>query len=479
MKKRYLGIDFGNEGVSVALISSFLGRRKVEGVGFSPYIYVEGMSQDDIVLEALRKALEVGGRNGSKGAKVIVSIPLSEVFIREIKLPKASRSQQRRILELGEIERYVPTEANDLSFSFYPVRDLGKGEISALLLAARRRVVDRYVGYVRALGLDPDIVTSKALGIVEWYNSLNKDSSDPVIVLEPDGEIMEMVVIRRNSVLLKRTISMEDEEALKRELNISFGYLERDGLSPKEVYILGPDKGSLEEFISKALGLPVLKPKGWAIQKKADEDGFRWTGTLGIAMLGFKPASKVANLLERTRDGRKGRIVAIFLVGLYLAANLWGYLELNGRIEAKRRMLSELTKEYKSLEPTFIALSSSNPQGIGQRIGTVRYGAAWLRILLELSKLAPRGIWLTDISMEWEKGVSIRGRALDEPSLTSFLEALGNSDIIKDVELKFAGQGITEGKQVVDFQITFVPKGMEKKVAGTSTRRSLEQGVER
>lgn len=476
LRKRYLGIDFGNEGVRVALVSSFLRRRKLEGLGFAPYIQVEGMKDGDTKVEALRKALEMAGPNGFKGAKVVVSIPLSDVFMKEIKLPKTSRSQQRRMLELGEIGRHVPMDVNEILFSFYPVGDMRGKDVSVLLVAARKDVVDKYVGCVRAVGLNPDIVTSKAMGIIEWHGRIKGGPQAPVAIVEPDGDLMDMVVVRGRSVVLKRTIPLGDEDVLRDELGISFGYLEREGLSPKAIYILGPHGGPLEGILPQISDALLLSPIGWPFVKDGkDEEGLRWVGTIGLALLGEKPSSKVANLVERVKEGKRTRTIAIFLVGLYLLANIWGYVEMNGRIEGKRRRLSALNREYKALEPTFIALSGSNSQMGSSQIGTTRYGAVWLRILLELSKLAPRGVWLTDISMEKEKGISVRGRALDEPSLTSFLEALGSSKIIRDVELKFAGQGLAEGKQVVDFQITFVAEGMERKAVGTIQRGSMEE----
>lgn len=74
-------------------------------------------------------------------------------------------------------------------------------------------------------------------------------------------------------------------------------------------------------------------------------------------------------------------------------------------------------------------------------------------VVTVLTNLAPTQLWLTGVTAERGKPLTLRGTALNSASVTTYLGALGKQSRMRDVALVFATNGLVETTPVVNFSI--------------------------
>jgi Tfp pilus assembly protein PilN len=90
-------------------------------------------------------------------------------------------------------------------------------------------------------------------------------------------------------------------------------------------------------------------------------------------------------------------------------------------------------------------------------------------VVLVTSEVPP-GLWITGISVERGKSLSIRGTATSSQAVATYLDKLGRSERLRDVRLVFSNNATIEERQVVQFSIASFPVG-NLPLSEPSTRR--------
>jgi general secretion pathway protein L len=111
------------------------------------------------------------------GEKVILAVPPSLLFMREVDLPLTDRKKAREILPL-ELKGEVALDHEDLVFEALP---LGAGKTLAIWSSQSR--LGQLIGQLAEKGLEPQIVTA---ALFSWQHLLPADTSLPLALT--DGE---------------------------------------------------------------------------------------------------------------------------------------------------------------------------------------------------------------------------------------------------------------------------------------------------
>ena len=80
-------------------------------------------------------------------------------------------------------------------------------------------------------------------------------------------------------------------------------------------------------------------------------------------------------------------------------------------------------------------------------------------VLKVISGSTPANLWLSAVSFERGKPFTIRGTALDDASVQTYLANLANLDRFRDVKLVFANNAMIESTSVIQFSISGVAVG--------------------
>lgn len=164
-----VGLDIGSKTIKIAELqkegdSYSLSASGIIGYTGSP---IEKMTDEKEIaaLAAIIKKLHSETGAGSKD--VAISLPEPQVFTRTIKFPMLTEAEIASAVK-WEAEQYIPIPINEAIIQHTILRRNEKAtppEVSVLLVAAPRVVVEKYIKVVTTAGLNPVVVETELLAL--------------------------------------------------------------------------------------------------------------------------------------------------------------------------------------------------------------------------------------------------------------------------------------------------------------------------
>lgn len=181
--KPILGLDISHTGIKVMSIDPK--KWVVQGYGsidLEPLRVKESLEvQDKPYLTDNIKLLMNEKIIGSMNSKrVAVAVPTARSFSRTFALPSAAEKTLREAVML-EAEQYIPIPASSLYID-YQVIERNKKEITVLMSAMTRVVIDNIVASVEAAGLQPILVEPSILSVGRVLTATERGDLPTVVV---------------------------------------------------------------------------------------------------------------------------------------------------------------------------------------------------------------------------------------------------------------------------------------------------------
>lgn len=156
--KPLVGVDVSTTGIKIMAINPH--KMAVLGYGsidLDPQkVQVSLAKGDDYLFEGLKKLMSGKVIGHLPSRHVAVSVPTSRTYSRTIQLPIAAENNLESALQL-EVEQYVPISASEL-YTDYMVIDRNKENVTVLMSAVPKRIVDSIVSSCQKAELEPVIV---------------------------------------------------------------------------------------------------------------------------------------------------------------------------------------------------------------------------------------------------------------------------------------------------------------------------------
>jgi general secretion pathway protein L len=186
---------------------------------------------------AIRMALDAISRPLQRDRfDVILSLPRSEVLVRQIELPVAARSQIERALAF-ELSRQTPLDAGEAYFDWQILGEMS-GRLQILLAVVERGTLDRKIDHLRGCNLSPvkaeieDGLPAAAVNLLRQTRIATPLKATTlatailsVLLVVLSVTMAELAVARRETVLADLTAEVRKErataievEALRKEL---------------------------------------------------------------------------------------------------------------------------------------------------------------------------------------------------------------------------------------------------------------------
>jgi type IV pilus assembly protein PilM len=127
-----------------------------------------GAKRAEVLTEALRTARE--SRN-FRGKDAVVSLGVRELFVQNIRLPKATPAETEKLL-MQEAAGRLPFPASEAEIRFIEAADVRQGDTvkrEVILLACHRPTLDELLGAIEASGLKPIAVDIEPLALLRCY----------------------------------------------------------------------------------------------------------------------------------------------------------------------------------------------------------------------------------------------------------------------------------------------------------------------
>lgn len=162
------------------------------------------------------------------------------------------------------------------------------------------------------------------------------------------------------------------------------------------------------------------------------------------------------DLLEgaaKARTPRK-RQWAVASVGIFLILFILFYIQEEKKQILLKREVDAILQQRQQLEQQMAALAPGTlPRGERSSLTEemiLKERIAWSRVLVEVSRVVPEGVWITGFENNAGEGVRFDGFAVSYQKVTDLMASLETSRMFQDVLLDFSRQN-TERK--VDFSI--------------------------
>ena len=225
-KKTTVGLDIGSGLVKVAVVDHSRKQPELVKVAVVPLLadaIVEGEVMDPgIVAEAIQSCLAAAG---VKGKQVVTAVGGRDVIIKKIQIERVKEQQARELMR-WEAEQHVPfdMESVELDFQILDPDDDGV-EMSVLLVAAKRELIESKLRVLTDAGLEPGMVDVDAFALHNAFEVNYPEAMRGIVALVNIGHDVTNINILDDGVpILTRDITVGTRrfrEDLQRERGIS------------------------------------------------------------------------------------------------------------------------------------------------------------------------------------------------------------------------------------------------------------------
>ena len=225
-KKTTVGLDIGSGLVKVAVVDHSRKQPELVRVAVVPLLadaIVDGEVMDPgIVAEAIQSALAAAE---VKGKQVVTAVGGRDVIIKKIQIERVKEQQARELMR-WEAEQHVPfdMESVELDFQILDPDDDGV-EMSVLLVAAKRELIESKLRILTDAGLEPCMVDVDAFALHNAFEINYPEAMRGIVALVNIGHDVTNINILDDGVpILTRDITVGTRrfrEDLQRERGIS------------------------------------------------------------------------------------------------------------------------------------------------------------------------------------------------------------------------------------------------------------------
>ncbi len=212
-KKTTIGLDIGSGLVKVAVIDHGRSEPELTKVAIIPLLadaIVEGEIMDPaIVAEAVRNALE-HAEIKLKGVKgVVTAVGGRDVIIKKIQIERVKEQQARELMR-WEAEQHVPFDMESVELDFQILDPDAEGlEMSVLLVAAKRELVETKLRLLTDAGIQPALIDVDAFALHNAFEVNHPNAMSGVVALVNIGhEVTNINILDDGVPILTRDVTL-------------------------------------------------------------------------------------------------------------------------------------------------------------------------------------------------------------------------------------------------------------------------------
>jgi type IV pilus assembly protein PilM len=229
-QRQLLGLDIGSSNIKLVQIKEHRGRHTLQKFAIKelePEVIVDGTVMDEgRVVSAIKDLL---AEHHIKLKQVAISISGHAVIVKKITLPPIPDEELDGQVKLAA-EQYIPFDINEVNLDFHilpPSQNSDEqGEMSIVLVAAKKDKINELTELVKAAGLIPVVMDVDAFAVENMCGVTCPAFQDDTTTLVNIGaSVMNVNIVRGGMSLFTRDIPLGGNrysEAVQREMGVSF-----------------------------------------------------------------------------------------------------------------------------------------------------------------------------------------------------------------------------------------------------------------
>ncbi|MDD2486283.1 MAG: pilus assembly protein PilM [bacterium] len=432
------------------------------------------LGEDDISTALRCFIFEAGITPG----RIVYGLPTEACVLKLVKLPKAAKAELAGMVRY-EAELQMPLPLADMAWGYgicnCPIMEAGY--LPVLIAGIKHEAADEAVAMAEAAHLTPDMVT---FAIAAAARSVG-NAAESVMILDMRREWISIGIAWQGSIVhvsnVRRDNERDDTEGAwlnktAAEMKRSIFSLAASGSAviPVKAVAVGEEASICEicRKLSELSEMEVMPSDPWhgmnmlATDMKEDiSNPAAFAVATGLALMGLDGKGCI-NLLpgHKIEERTVRRRANIILSGLGTAALLLAFILMNGHGTLSARS-AELQKTKMYLREIKRAIQEEGAtEGIPsdklrQQINDIRgRQKSSLELLRLLSLKMPPGIWLTELSYEKEKSLSIAGKGDSNSVIAAAVGRLSETALFDNVVLDYSNKERANAQAGYDFRIT-------------------------
>lgn len=221
-----IGLDIGSGLIKLVAISHGSGEPVLTKVAFASVVndaIVEGEVMDPgVVADAIRELLASAGVTSKR---VVTAVGGRDVIIKKIAMDRMKEADAREVIR-WEAEQHVPFDMDNVELDFQILDPEADGlQMSVLLVAAKRELVDNKMALLADIGLEPSIIDVDAFALHNAFELNYPDAMQGAVGLVNIGHETTNINLLEDGVpVLTRDIALGTRrirEDMQRERGLS------------------------------------------------------------------------------------------------------------------------------------------------------------------------------------------------------------------------------------------------------------------
>jgi len=210
-KKNHLaGLDIGSRTIKVGEVGDTKKGQTLEKFGIIdivPGLIEDGSIKDpEAIADSIRQLYQT---HGIREQNVAISIGGYSVIVKKINVQTMTEDQLQETIHF-EAEQYIPFDISDVNLDF---QILGENEhnpnqMSVLLVAAKKEMINDYINLTQLAGLNPCIIDVDAFALQNIFE-INYDTKDEnVALIDIGASKTSLNILKGNTSVFMRDVSL-------------------------------------------------------------------------------------------------------------------------------------------------------------------------------------------------------------------------------------------------------------------------------
>ena len=209
MANSAFGLDIGRSFIKVLQVKDQGGKKVLSALGSAPTPSGGLQTDSPVELKHVSDAIKACVKaSGVSGNKCNISLIESQTVTRLITMPNLTDKELSSAIN-WEADKYIPLPIKDVNLQYKVVSRFGAGseqggKMDVLLVAAPKRIVEKYLRVVKDAGLEVNAIETESSALAR---ALSRGTEPSLIVLSFGSASTEIVAVKEGSVIFTRSIA--------------------------------------------------------------------------------------------------------------------------------------------------------------------------------------------------------------------------------------------------------------------------------
>jgi len=250
-----LGIDIGSYTAKIIMLGGIKGNRaNLLGMGMAQVptdLVLNWEDEPAPAKTAISQAMKnLVAKTKLSGKYVSTSVSGDSIVVKKITMPIMSPAELKTAI-IGEAEQYIPFSISEVNLSYHVLDTIhDEGQMTVLLVAARKKVVQNYMEAMAVAKLRPAVIDVDGLALCNAYEFTYPGNTDDVILVDIGANMINTIVLNRGIPMV-----IKDEQGGGRYLTHELAVVLDTDLEQAEAIKFGsepaPNPGEAAEVVDR------------------------------------------------------------------------------------------------------------------------------------------------------------------------------------------------------------------------------------